>query len=216
VVQDTDAGIYSDISGQDVGLNAPLTIGTNQTEYSVLINNVSPANSTYTLQNGLLFWGYPYGAKNGTGIVMWTSSYHNLVEQDFNIPYIGGDQYNALIEYVGEWEICNDDLAYPSTWTCVFDPYAPGSAVGLSANSSVWFENWNQNWTDYWYQGFSNPLSVFNATIIRPGGYQDWGTQARVTIDNCQAKYPAQNAISGSILNEGFVYFHLDGVPLYC
>lgn len=215
IIEDLDAGNYTDDNAQSVYLRAPI-VGFNQdpdpdnNKGSRFVNNVTSATGGYVLQNGFAFL-------NGTGIVFFTNSTANFSIQAFNISYTATHLYWFTISYTNaKWWMCVNDQNIPNgaSYVCQDDPNAPGTQMTYGLDTSVWVEDWNTN--PNWYQGFGL-FNAYQARLYRNGVGQQWTTQHLHTADACTANYPTTNAITGSgLVNGQSVTFALDKVPPYC
>jgi hypothetical protein len=218
IIENVDAGSYSDDNGQSVFFIAPV-VGPNQEgqEGSALMNNVW-TETNYFLQVGLLF-------EKDQGYVVWTdSSVPNLQaqqmylppeEQKIATPYNPNHVYGTLITHFNDiWWMCAGDYNADGTWSCHAEPKATGTNLQMTQNTSVFAENWNV--TPEWFSGFSNPWIAFGAKIHRNGVEQDWSSQRTWTVHACSDQWLPENAISGSLASGGIAYFRLEEVPVWC
>jgi len=131
--EDLDAGTYTDDNAQSVFIVAPSTPNTNE-KFHVL-NNVRTNGSTfYLLQNGLYLVGSSHH-------ISWTDTTHNYVAQFYSTSYTAGHTYTATISYTGAWQMCTQDNAIPSTWTCIIESSGIGTTLVSDRNTAVWIEN---------------------------------------------------------------------------
>ncbi len=211
VIENIEAGWYTDDNAQGVGLVAP-SVGSNQNGYSFFLNNVL-TNTNWFLQNGFAFrenfWG------NGYGSVVWTDTGHGLAAQNYSIPYTAGHFYGFVISgNSGIWQLCAQDNDNPSTYTCIFSTGSSGTHLLANQNTGIFAENTNTN--TGWNSLFSLSWQAFDAKICRNGICQSWSTQHRHTIDACASNWPVSSAISGSLISGASAYFHTSGLPLKC
>lgn len=208
VFEDLDAGQYTDDNAQGVDLVAPSSLGASQNAFSAFLNNVL-TNGGYFLQDGFLF------REDGTGRVIWADDRVGLVAQYYNISYTGGNSYRFTITYTSSvWQMCARDNQNPGTYTCITESQATGTHLAADLNTSIFAENANTN--SNWYSGFTSPWVARNARIYRNGIGQNWSSNHRHTADACTASWPATDALSGSLANDGTGYVYPRYVPLHC
>ncbi|MCC6192564.1 MAG: hypothetical protein IT318_26360 [Anaerolineales bacterium] len=208
IIEDTNAGLYTDDNGQQVTLVAP-TIGGSQTQYVSYLNNVM-SDADFFMQNGFAL------LSNGTGFVNWTDEATSppLAAQAYGMGYVVGHNYRFTISRSsGIWQYCVAD-ADTGAYMCQQRSVATGTHMKADLNTSVFVENWNAN--SNWSSGFSYRFRAYDAYLFRNGVPQTWSAQHRHTAEACASGWPVSNAISGSLVSAGDGYFYVAGTPLFC
>jgi hypothetical protein len=109
-----------------------------------------------------------------------------------------------------------------STYRCQAHPEAEGGTrlINHRAGTNVFVENWNKNAT--WTQGFPYQWVAYEAKIYINGVGQPWLNKAKWTQHSCADAWPPESAIGGDLVpvgspvNDGYAFFNLDRIPLYC
>ena len=213
IVEDTNAGLYTDDNAQDVTLVAP-TPGHNQSSTGSLsfLNNFK-SNTNFFMQDGMAI------PANGSGFLDWaddlTTPYPDTAQPYGNLTYVAGRSYTATITRTnGVWWYCvYDNVTHGQG--CMSRSAATGTNLLSDVNTSVFAENANATPSN-WYSGFSSPLQAYNAHIYRNQVGQPWSAQHRHTADACASGWYPFNSMTGSLVNGGTVSYWLTGVPYKC
>ncbi len=139
-------------------------VGNNQNQYSaMLVNGWTDQSCTdpngnpwsgYFLQSGQLYVA-------GLGFHVWADTTTSFQAQDWGVPYVAGHEcWYAIAWFASGWSMAMSDQN-TGGWVWHWEPAAVGTRLVESNDTSVFFENWNTN--DNWEQGFTSPISVFNA-----------------------------------------------------
>ena len=188
--------------------NAP-QVGTHQSTnfYSALLNN-GWTNTGYFLQSGQVFYWGTLGGRN-----VWADTTTGYSSREFNVAYVSGHEYSFSIWLSGtDWVMsCFDQTG--AIYDYYSEPNSTGTYLVSSPNTSIFFENYNAN-AD-WYQGFTNPISVFGAE----DGYDDlwfgpWERQNVYIVDSFGNYQPNNSIITGSLTSYGTAAWHLENILL--
>ncbi len=210
IVQNTDAGTFTDAKAQSVYLVAPNIIGKKQTAYSAFLNNVI-TDANYFLQVGFFF-------SDGSGEFVWSATDQDCEAKQFDLNYVPGHPYWTTVSSSSTygWWVCAADAANWSTYVCLFDGGALGTHLKLDQGTSVFVENWNPKLN--WYRGFDKSFQAYGATIVRSadGISYPWTSQLPEVI-NCHLRsQQTKRTITGSLANDGSVFFDLSTIPRQC
>lgn len=162
IIENLDAGNYTDDNGQSVQMLAPAT-GTGQNGFTALLNNaVVDHPQFHFLQNGFVFH------QNGNGSVVYTSTKWALQPQNYPINYLFLNTYRFILsgsQQSNTWDLCAQDMASAATYHCILDNTAPGNRMKYNINNDIFVENANTNAN--WYTNFQGRWRAFEATTIR-------------------------------------------------
>ena len=207
--KNTDAGRWTNANAQGVKITSPSGIGTAQNVWSSALNNVM-TNDNYFLQVGLDF-------DEARLDLIWTEDEEDLDPQYFtNVPYLANTRYQFSITYTsGAWQMCAGNDEDISQYECIISGDATGTYLKLDDNTSVFFENANSNTN--WHSGFPATVALSSAKIYRNGIGQAWSGEDRKTGHQCHPdSYPVDDAMSGSLVNNGSATWVMSGIPLAC
>jgi hypothetical protein len=217
LIENGDAGLYTNDDGQGIILKAPATWYYDMPVGTAFLNNVltnaGNANEAF-MQNG--FWFPPNTNVFAVvlGYPLYVLTHSNFVGTYYQgAVYIPGHNYEFIIDHTVVWQLCYRDLADISTYQCQLDDRALGTHLGAGINTSIWVENLNPN--ALWYTGFTD-FQAFGAKTFVNGLPRNWAFQHRHTSHDCATSYPVANAISGSLTLGRTATFLLPGVPLNC
>ena len=209
VFQNMDAGDTDD-NAQGVFITTPSEIGTDQDEWSGILNNTK-TNTDFFLQSGMIF-------KTNWLKIVWTDDDEDLAVQPYvSVPYYASTEYQFSNTYTSStWFMCagnNDNI--DEEYECV-ESDATGTHLKESRNTSVFFETENSD--EDWYDGFPDTISVSDAKTYRDGIGYDWSEEDRWTVHSCDdGDYPVADAMGTTTLKDGGTgTFTLSGIPIVC